>query len=117
MTEPDTLLAGLLDGYIARDAGAMGAVLADDVRVWVTNAEGGVGSAPGTELVVGALLSLEAPVFHIVTQSVPCPGVAWWRSVPSGTARACTTSRRSSPHHADRTPLDGEALPAYSAEF
>ena len=42
MTEPDTLLAGLLDAYIARDAGAMGAVLADDVRVWVTNAEGGV---------------------------------------------------------------------------
>ena len=43
----------------------MRALVADDVRMWVTNAEGGVDPLDGSQMFVGALLSLEAPVFTI----------------------------------------------------
>ena len=124
MTEPHTLLASMLDGYIARDAGAMGAVLAEDVRVWVTNAEGGVDPLQGRELVIGALLSLEAPVFHIeVTQMVRVSDVQALAMVEIRAERNGKSLHNFSSFLA-RTEADRiaelwmvEALPAYSAEF
>ncbi len=71
MKTPETTLAALLDAYQARDAAALGALVADDVRMWVTNAGGGVDPLDGSQMFVGALLSLEAPVFTIdMTQLV-----------------------------------------------
>jgi len=124
MTEPGTLLAGLLDAYIARDAEAMSAVLADDARVWVTNAEGGVDPLQGRELVIGALLSLEAPVFHIeVTQMVRVSDVQALAMVEIRAERNGKSLHNFSSFLA-RADADRiaelwmvEALPAYSAEF
>ena len=71
MAGPEAILSSLLDAYAARDADAMRAALADDVRVWVTNAEGGVDPLEGSDLFVASLLSLEAPVFDVgMTQLV-----------------------------------------------
>ena len=124
MTEPQTLLASLLEGYIARDAGTMEAVLADDVRVWATNAEGGVDPLQGRELVIGALLSLEAPVFHIeVTQMVRVSDVQALAMVEIRAERNDRILHNFSSFLA-RSNVDRiaelwmvEALPADSAEF
>ena len=124
MTEPDTQLAGLLEGYTSRDAAAMGALLTDDVRVWVTNAEGGVDPLQGRELVVGALLSLEAPVFTIeMTQMVRVSDVQALAMVEIHAERNGLSLHNFASYLA-RTEADRiaelwmvEALPAYSAEF
>jgi ketosteroid isomerase-like protein len=126
VSEPEEVARSLIAAFSAADFDAMRSLLADDLRAYVTNAEGGVDEVVGADEYLGRIEAMDLPSARFsvsITQMVaPAPG----QVMAMVEVRAARNDLRLHNHAAHLLTLDNgrvsewwmvEALPAESDAF
>lgn len=125
-SEAEDIVRHLLDRFNAGDIGGMRETLADDLRAYVTNAEGGVDAVTGADEYLGRIAAMDLPSARFSVSVTQLVTVRPDQVMVMVEVHAARGDRRLHNHAAHLLSLeDGriaewwmvEALPAASDEF